>query len=159
MACLTMTAPTDIGVCRCAGNKRHITKHFVHVCSMAAVELQPRRQIYTDLLCKHLNQDLLINSSLGWELRGKQVCMREVGSCTCASSVCTERKCRRSLLLPTSMMTMLESAWSLSSFNHRSTFSKVTAIQNIAFNIPRATVLKRASHAETSEFCTLLHFL
>ena len=33
----------------------------------------------------------------------------------------------RSLLLPTSMMTMLESAWSRSSFSHRSTLSKVTA--------------------------------
>jgi hypothetical protein len=45
----------------------------------------------------------------------------------CASSVVTDLRCRRSLLLPTSMMTMLESAWSLSSLSHLSTFSNVTA--------------------------------
>ena len=33
----------------------------------------------------------------------------------------------RSLLFPTSMMTMLESAWSRSSLSHRSTLSNVTA--------------------------------
>ncbi|KAG7214602.1 hypothetical protein INR49_010494, partial [Caranx melampygus] len=41
-----------------------------------------------------------------------------------ASSVGTALRWRRSLLLPTSMMTMLLSAWSLSSFSQRSTFSK-----------------------------------
>ena len=40
-----------------------------------------------------------------------------------ASSVGTALRWRRSLLLPTSMMTMLLSAWSLSSFSQRSTFS------------------------------------
>lgn len=40
-----------------------------------------------------------------------------------ASSVGTARRCLRSLLFPTSMMTMLESAWSRSSFNHRVTLS------------------------------------
>ena len=44
-----------------------------------------------------------------------------------ASSVGTARRCLKSLLFPTNMMTMLESAWSRSSFSHRSTFSKVTA--------------------------------
>lgn len=42
-----------------------------------------------------------------------------------ASSVGTALRCRRSLLFPTSIMTMLLSAWSLSSFNQRSTFSYV----------------------------------
>lgn len=40
-----------------------------------------------------------------------------------ASSVGTARRCLKSLLLPTSIMTMLESAWSRSSFNHRLTLS------------------------------------
>lgn len=40
-----------------------------------------------------------------------------------ASSVGTARKCLKSDLLPTSMMTMFWSAWSLSSLSHRSTFS------------------------------------
>lgn len=47
---------------------------------------------------------------------------------TLASSVCTERRWRRSLLLPTSMMTMLASAWSRSSLSHRSTFSNVVCL-------------------------------
>ena len=42
-----------------------------------------------------------------------------------ASSVGTALRCLKSLLFPTSMMTMLESAWSRSSFNHRVTFSYV----------------------------------
>src|SRR4051812_37454834 len=42
-----------------------------------------------------------------------------------ASSVGTALRCRKSLLLPTSMMTMLLSAWSRSSFSHRVTFSYV----------------------------------
>ena len=42
-----------------------------------------------------------------------------------ASSVGTLRKWRRSDLLPTSIMTILGSAWSRSSFSQRSTFSKV----------------------------------
>ena len=42
-----------------------------------------------------------------------------------ASSVGTARRCLKSLLLPTSMMTMLESAWSRSSFSHLVTFSYV----------------------------------
>ena len=45
-----------------------------------------------------------------------------------ASSVGTALRCRKSHLLPTSMMTMLLSAWSLSSFNHRSTFSYVKCL-------------------------------
>ena len=40
-----------------------------------------------------------------------------------ASSVGTARRCRKSLLFPTSMITMLESAWSRSSFSHRLTLS------------------------------------
>ena len=40
-----------------------------------------------------------------------------------ASSVGTALRCLRSHLFPTNMMTMLESAWSRSSFNQRSTFS------------------------------------
>jgi len=43
-----------------------------------------------------------------------------------ASSVGTARRCRKSLLLPTSMITILWSAWSRSSLSQRSTFSKVT---------------------------------
>ncbi|CAA6665799.1 unnamed protein product [Spirodela intermedia] len=42
-----------------------------------------------------------------------------------ASSVGTALRWRRSALLPTSMMTILESVWALSSFSHRSTFSNV----------------------------------
>ena len=40
-----------------------------------------------------------------------------------ASSVGTARRCLKSLLFPTSMMTILASAWSLSSFSHLVTFS------------------------------------
>ena len=40
-----------------------------------------------------------------------------------ASSVGTALRCLRSDLFPTSMMTMLESAWSRSSRSHLSTFS------------------------------------
>ena len=43
-----------------------------------------------------------------------------------ASSVETARKWPKSALFPTSMITMLESVWSRSSFNHLSTFSNVT---------------------------------
>ncbi|KAF5778264.1 hypothetical protein HanXRQr2_Chr12g0545471 [Helianthus annuus] len=43
-----------------------------------------------------------------------------------ASSVVTARKWRKSDLFPTSIITMFESLWSLSSFSHLSTFSKVT---------------------------------
>lgn len=46
---------------------------------------------------------------------------------TLASNSSTSATHRRSLLFPTSMMTMLASAWSRSSFSHRSTFSNVTA--------------------------------
>lgn len=42
-----------------------------------------------------------------------------------ASSVGTARKCLKSLLFPTNIMTMFASAWSLNSFNHRCTFSYV----------------------------------
>lgn len=42
-----------------------------------------------------------------------------------ASSVGTARRCLKSLLLPTSMMTMLLSAWSRNSFSQRVTFSYV----------------------------------
>ena len=45
-----------------------------------------------------------------------------------ASSVGTARRWRRSDLLPTSMMTMFWSAWSRSSFSHRSTFSYVKCL-------------------------------
>lgn len=45
---------------------------------------------------------------------------------TWASSVCTDLRWRRSLLFPTSMITILESAWSLNSFNQRSMLSKLT---------------------------------
>ncbi len=45
-----------------------------------------------------------------------------------ASSVGTARRCLRSLLFPTSIMTMLLSAWSRSSFNQRSTFSYVRCL-------------------------------
>ena len=45
-----------------------------------------------------------------------------------ASSVGTARRWRRSDLLPTSMMTMFWSAWSRSSFSHRSTFSYVRCL-------------------------------
>ena len=47
---------------------------------------------------------------------------------TRASSVGTALRWRRSLLFPTSMMTMLLSAWSLSSFSQRSTFSYVRCL-------------------------------
>jgi hypothetical protein len=40
-----------------------------------------------------------------------------------ASSVGTALKCFKSLLFPTSIITILESAWSLSSFNHRVTLT------------------------------------
>lgn len=40
-----------------------------------------------------------------------------------ASSVGTARRCFKSLLFPTSIMTMLESAWSRSSFNQRVTLT------------------------------------
>lgn len=42
-----------------------------------------------------------------------------------ASSVGTALRCLKSLLLPTSMMTMFASAWSRSSFSHLVTFSYV----------------------------------
>lgn len=42
-----------------------------------------------------------------------------------ASSVGTARRCRKSLLLPTNMMTIFASAWSRSSLSHRVTFSYV----------------------------------
>lgn len=42
-----------------------------------------------------------------------------------ASSVGTARKCLKSLLLPTSIITIFWSAWSRNSLNHRSTFSYV----------------------------------
>lgn len=42
-----------------------------------------------------------------------------------ASSVGTALRCRKSLLLPTSMMTMFASAWSRNSLSHRVTFSYV----------------------------------
>lgn len=42
-----------------------------------------------------------------------------------ASSVGTARRCLRSDLLPTSMMTMLESAWSRSSLSHLETLTYV----------------------------------
>jgi len=45
-----------------------------------------------------------------------------------AWSVETARKCLRSFLLPTSMTTMLASAWSRSSLNQRSTFSNVRCL-------------------------------
>ena len=46
-----------------------------------------------------------------------------------ASSVGTARRCLRSLLLPTSMMTMFESAWSRSSFSHRVTLTYVACLE------------------------------
>ena len=46
-----------------------------------------------------------------------------------ASSVGTARRCFKSLLFPTSMMTMFESAWSRSSFNHRVTFTYVACFE------------------------------
>ena len=46
-----------------------------------------------------------------------------------ASSVGTARRCFKSLLFPTSMMTMFESAWSRSSFNHRVTFTYVACLE------------------------------
>lgn len=42
---------------------------------------------------------------------------------TLASSVGTARRCFKSDLFPTSMMTMFESAWSRSSLSHRVTFT------------------------------------
>jgi len=45
-----------------------------------------------------------------------------------ASSVGTARRCFKSLLLPTSMMTMFESAWSRNSFNHRVTLTYVACL-------------------------------
>ncbi len=45
-----------------------------------------------------------------------------------ASSLGTERKCRKSDLLPTSEITIFESAWSRNSFNHLSTFSYVPCL-------------------------------
>ena len=45
-----------------------------------------------------------------------------------ASSVGTALRCLRSDLLPTSMITMLASAWSRNSRNHRSTFSYVKCL-------------------------------
>ena len=46
-----------------------------------------------------------------------------------AWSVETALKCLRSLLFPTSMITICESAWSLSSFNHRVTLSNVRGFE------------------------------
>ena len=46
-----------------------------------------------------------------------------------ASSVGTARRCLKSDLLPTNMMTILESAWSRSSFNQRTTFSYVMCLE------------------------------
>ena len=42
-----------------------------------------------------------------------------------ASSVGTARKCRKSDLLPTNIITIFASAWSRNSFSHLSTFSYV----------------------------------
>lgn len=50
-----------------------------------------------------------------------------------ASSVGTARRWRRSLLLPTSMMTMLLSAWSRSSFSQRSAFSARQVLGNVIY--------------------------
>ena len=46
-----------------------------------------------------------------------------------ASSVGTALRCFKSLLLPTNMMTMLESAWSRSSFNQRPALSNVSLFE------------------------------
>ena len=46
-----------------------------------------------------------------------------------ASSVGTALRCFKSLLFPTSMMTMFESALSRSSFNHRVTFTYVACFE------------------------------
>lgn len=45
-----------------------------------------------------------------------------------ASSVGTARRCFKSLLFPTSIMTMLASAWSLSSVSHRITLAYVECL-------------------------------
>lgn len=45
-----------------------------------------------------------------------------------ASSVGTALRCFKSLLLPTSMITMFVSAWSRSSFNHRVTLTYVACL-------------------------------
>jgi hypothetical protein len=45
-----------------------------------------------------------------------------------ASSVGTARRCFKSDLLPTSMMTMFESAWSRSSLSQRCTFTYVPCL-------------------------------
>ena len=46
-----------------------------------------------------------------------------------ASSVGTALRCFKSLLLPTNMMTMFESAWSRSSFNQRPALSNVSLFE------------------------------
>lgn len=51
-------------------------------------------------------------------------CLLLLANCF-ASSVGTALRCLKSLLFPTSMITMLLSAWSLSSFSHLVTFSYV----------------------------------
>lgn len=45
-----------------------------------------------------------------------------------ASSEATARRCSRSVLLPISMITMFESAWSRSSLSHRLIFSKLVGL-------------------------------
>ena len=46
-----------------------------------------------------------------------------------ASSVGTALRCFKSLLLPTSIMTMFESAWSLNSLSHLVTFVYVACFE------------------------------
>ncbi|CAA6672959.1 unnamed protein product [Spirodela intermedia] len=50
----------------------------------------------------------------------------------CESSTGTALRCRRSALLPTSMITMLASVWSLSSFSHRPTLSNVASLMTLS---------------------------
>lgn len=57
-----------------------------------------------------------------------------------------EGRQRRRTLLPTSMTTMFGSAWSLSSFNHLSTFSKVTCLEMSYTNRAPTAPLRQYIH-------------
>ncbi len=78
------------------------------------------------LTIRYISVKILWNAFSTFVASKADVSMKERPSFSekaCASSVETPRRCLRSDLLPTNMITMLESAWSLSSFSHLSTFS------------------------------------
>ena len=68
-------------------------------------------------------KDRLFSARSNGYSSGREVEARYVLAKVFASSVGTARRCFKSLLLPTNMITMFESAWSRSSFSHLVTFS------------------------------------